>query len=103
MSIKKYTIEFLGTLALTLIILSTLHYVYDFLAIGIGLSIIIFIASKHEDPNYLPALNPAIVLVFYFIRSISWTEILPFIVAEVLGAGFATLLFFHFTKKKYIL
>ena len=78
MAVGKYFIEFLGTLFLMYVILVTNNW----LAIGLGLAISYFLGAKISGG----AFNPAVAIAFYKIGKISQSDLLPYIIVEVLGA-----------------
>ena len=81
---KKYIVEFLGTLFLMFIILYTGNY----LAIGIALAIIVFLGGAISGG----AFNPAVTLGLYISKKISINDVMPYIIAEVAGAILAVYL-----------
>ena len=81
---KKYIVEFLGTLFLMFIILYTGNY----LAIGIALAIIVFLGSSISGGMY----NPAVTLALLAAKKISTNDVIPYIIAQIAGAIIAVYL-----------
>jgi len=75
---NKYLVEFLGTTFLVFIIFATGNY----LAIGAALAIGIFLGGSISGG----AFNPAVALALYSSGKLSTADVLPYIVAEILGA-----------------
>lgn len=78
---NKYLVEFLGTLVLTFVVLSTT----DYLAIGAVLAIVFALGG----PISGGAFNPAIALSMMASRKLSSNDVIPYILAEIAGALFA--------------
>jgi len=74
---NKYLVEFLGSLLLIYVILATGNP----LAIGAVLTIILIVASPISGGH----INPAVSVVMASLKKIPSTELLPYIVAQVLG------------------
>ena len=74
---NKYLVEFLGTLFLVFIVLTTGNY----LAIGAALAIAVLLGG----PISGGAFNPAVALAFSAMGKISNGDIIPYIVAEIAG------------------
>jgi len=77
METNKYLVEFLGTLLLIYVVLATGNP----LAIGAATALIILIAGPVSDGH----LNPAISVAMASAGKIEVTELLPYIIAQVLG------------------
>ena len=75
---QKYIVEFLGTLFLMFIILYTGNY----LAIGIALAIAVFLGGAISGG----AFNPAVTLGLLAARKLSTNDVLPYIIAQIIGA-----------------
>ena len=75
---KKYIVEFLGTLFLMFIILYTGNY----LAIGIALAIAVFLGGAISGG----AFNPAVTLALLAAKKMSTNDVIPYIVAQIAGA-----------------
>lgn len=79
---QKYLVELLGTMFLSFIIFSTGNY----LAIGAALSIAVLIGGVISGG----AFNPAIAIAMFYAGKLTANELIPYVVAEVIGglAGF---------------
>jgi glycerol uptake facilitator-like aquaporin len=75
---NKLLVEFLGTMFLLFTILATGNY----LAIGAALAIGIFLGGKISGAAY----NPAVAIVLFTAGKLKKDDLLPYIIAEVLGA-----------------
>ena len=75
---QKYVVEFLGTLFLTFVILSTGNW----LAIGAALAVAALLAGGISGG----AFNPAVTLAYFSAGKISNSDIIPYIVAQIAGA-----------------
>lgn len=84
LSLHKYLVEFVGTLFLMFVILTTGNY----LAIGAALGIAVLLGGAISGG----AFNPAVTLALAFASKIQSKHILPYIAAQVLGAISAVLL-----------
>jgi aquaporin Z len=78
MDVNKYLVEFLGTMFLVFIIFSTGNY----LAIGAALAIGVFLGGAISGG----AFNPAVAFALYNSGKLSKSDLLPYIVVEILGA-----------------
>jgi aquaporin Z len=78
----KYLVELLGTMFLVFVIFATGNY----LAIGAALAIAVLLGG----PISGGAFNPAVVMALYSAGKLQQTDIIPYILMEVLGglAGF---------------
>lgn len=76
--LNKYLVEFLGTMFLSFIIFSTGNY----LAIGAALAIGIFLGGSISGGSF----NPAVTLALYNSGKLMKSDIVPYIVVEILGA-----------------
>ncbi len=76
--IHKYLVEFLGTALLCFIIFSTGNY----LAIGAALAVAVFLGGSISGG----AFNPAVAISLLAAGKVSSKDIIPYIIAEVLGA-----------------
>jgi aquaporin Z len=74
----KYLVEFLGTMFLSFIIFATGNY----LAIGAALAVIALIGGPVSGGSY----NPAITLALYNSGKLMKSDIVPYIIVEILGA-----------------
>jgi glycerol uptake facilitator-like aquaporin len=80
MDINKYLIEFLGTMFLVFIIFATGNY----LAIGAALAIGVFLGSSISGSPR--AYNPAVAFALYNSGKLAKSDLLPYIIVEILGA-----------------
>ena len=80
--LHKYLVELLGTMFISFIIFSTGNY----LAIGAAVSIAILMGGVISNI----AFNPAIAIAMFYAGKITSNELIPYVVAEVIGglAGF---------------
>ena len=76
--IHKYLVEFLGTMFLMFIILTTGNY----LAIGAALAVIALLGGPVSGGSY----NPAVTLALYHSGKLMKSDIVPYIIVEILGA-----------------
>jgi aquaporin Z len=79
---NKYAVEFLGTLFLVFIILSTGNY----LAIGAALAIAVLLGGAISGG----AFNPAVTVALAYLKKMPRVDVLPYILMQVLGALVAT-------------
>ena len=79
---NKYLVEFLGTMFLVFVIFATGNY----LAIGLALAVGVFLGG----PISGGAFNPAVAIALHTAGKITTSDLLPYIVVEILGglAGF---------------
>ena len=75
--LHKYIVEFLGTLLLTFIVLATNNY----LAIGSALALAVLFGG----PISGGAFNPAVAIALLSRGKIHNNDIVPYIIAEILG------------------
>jgi aquaporin Z len=75
---KKYIVEFLGTMFLMFIILATGNY----LAIGAALALAIIMGGAISSTAY----NPAVTLALMYMGKLPTKDLVPCIVAQVSGA-----------------
>jgi aquaporin Z len=73
----NYLVEFLGTLFFVYVILATGNP----LAIGVALALIILVTSKTSG-GYM---NPAVSIVMASAGKLNINELLPYIIAQILG------------------
>jgi glycerol uptake facilitator-like aquaporin len=90
MVLQKYLIEFLGTLFLMYVILLTQNW----LAIGVGLAIPVLLGGSISGG----AFNPAVAISLYAAGKIPKTDLMPYIIVEILGALTAFYLYKNFVK-----
>ena len=74
---NKYIVEFLGTLFLVFIILTTGNY----LAIGAALAIAITVALKISGGNF----NPAVTIALVIGKKMPFSDMIPYILSQVAG------------------
>jgi aquaporin Z len=91
MSVNKYLVEFLGTMFIMYVILVTGNW----FAIGASLGIAVLLGGKVSGGSF----NPAITVSLYAAGKLSQSDILPYIIAEVLGALAAYELYKNFVAK----
>jgi aquaporin Z len=89
---NKLLVEFLGTVLLVFVVLSTGHWA----AIGLALAVAVFLGGKISGG----AFNPAVAVSFYMKKSINANDLGMYIVAEVLGAVVAY--FVYQNTKKFL-
>jgi aquaporin Z len=75
---NKYLVEFLGTMFLMYVILTTGNW----LAIGAGLAIPVLLGG----PISGGAFNPAVAISLYAAGKLSKSDVVPYIIVEILGA-----------------
>lgn len=73
----NYLVEFIGTLFFVYVILATGNP----LAIGISLALIMIVASKSSGGH----INPAVSIAMASAGKLNINELLPYIIAQVLG------------------
>lgn len=76
--LNKYLVEFLGTMFLVFIIFATGNY----LAIGAALAVGVFLGG----PTSGGAFNPAVAIGLYSAGKLMKTDLVPYIIVEILGA-----------------
>jgi len=86
---NRYFIEFLGTMFLMFVVLATENWI----AIGAAVAICILLAS----PISVAAFNPAVVISLYAAGKIPKSDVLPYVIVEILGALAA-----FYVYKKYV-
>jgi aquaporin Z len=79
---KKYIIEFLGTMFLMFVIFTTGNWI----AIGSALAIAVYLGGSISGG----AFNPAVTISLYAADKIKKSDLMPYIIAQILGglAGF---------------
>lgn len=88
---NKYLVEFLGTMFLMYIILATGHWA----AIGAALAIIALLGGPISGGSY----NPAVSCALYAAGKLPKSDVLPYIIVEVLGALAAYYAYKNFVNK----
>ena len=82
---NKYLVEFLGTLFLTYVIFLTGNY----LAIGSALAIAVLIGGIISGG----AFNPAIAIAMFYKGQLTSTELIPYMLAQIMGALVAVMIY----------
>jgi|UniRef100_A0A6C0HK83 glycerol uptake facilitator-like aquaporin len=85
---QKYLAEFLGTLFFVYVILATGNP----LAIGAALALVVLLAMNISGGH----MNPAVSVVMASLGKISTADLMPYIIAQVLGALVALELYKRF-------
>jgi len=85
---NKYLVEFLGTMFLMYVILTTGNWI----AIGSALAI----AALLGGPISGGAFNPAVAISLYTAGKLQKADVLPYIIVEILGAISAYYLYIKF-------
>lgn len=75
---NKYLVEFLGTMFLMFVILSTGHWA----AVAAALALAIILGGTISGGAY----NPAVAVSFYAAGKLSKSDLIPYIIVEILGA-----------------
>ena len=81
---KKYLIEFVGTFFLVLIIGLSENPV----AIGVGLSVLVYMGAHISGAHY----NPAVSLAMFIKKDLDTNEFFIYIISQILGATFASII-----------
>ena len=88
---NKYLVEFLGTLLLVFTIVSTGNWA----AIGAALGIAVLLGGPISGGAY----NPAVVISLYSDGKLTKSEVLPYIIVEILGGLAAFFVYKKFVNK----
>ena len=83
---KKYLTEFIGTLFLVLIIGLTQNP----LAIGFGLTVLVYMGAHISGAHY----NPAVSLAMLIKKEIDTSDFFKYLISQILGASLAAYLVF---------
>lgn len=75
---NKYIVEFLGTMFLVFVIFATGNY----LAIGAALALAVLLGG----PISGGAFNPAVAISLYSAGKVTKSDLVPYIIVEILGA-----------------
>ena len=75
---NKYLVEFLGTMFLTYTIFATGNWA----SIGASLAIAVLLGG----PISSGAFNPAVAIALYNVGKLSKSDLIPYIIVEILGA-----------------
>lgn len=87
---NKYFVEFLGTMFLMFVILATGNWV----AIGAALGVAILLGGAISGG----AFNPAVAISLYAAGKLPKNDVLPYIIAEILGGLAAFFAFKNYVK-----
>ena len=88
--LNKYLVEFLGTMFLVYVIFATGNW----LAIGFGLAIPVLVGGPISGGSF----NPAVTLALYASGKLAESDVLPYIIVEILGALAAFYAYKKFVK-----
>ena len=88
---NKYFVEFLGTMFLMFVIFATGHWA----AIGAALAIAVLLGGAISGG----AFNPAVAISLYAAGKLPKADVLPYIIAEILGALAAFYAYKRFVNK----
>jgi aquaporin Z len=88
---NKYLVEFLGTMFLVFVIFATSNW----LAIGAALGVAVLLGGAISGG----AFNPAVVISLYSAGKIPKSDVLPYIISEILGALAAFYAYKKFVNK----
>ena len=88
---KKYIVEFLGTMFLMYVILATGNWA----AIGAALAVGIFLGGAISGGSF----NPAVTISLYAAGKLKKADLIPYIIVEVLGALAAFYAYKKFVNK----
>lgn len=86
---NKYLVEFLGTMFLVFVIFATGNW----MAIGAALAVAVMLGGAISGG----AFNPAVAISLYAADKLPKSDVLPYIIAEILGALAA-----FFAYKKFV-
>ena len=75
---NKYLVEFLGTMLITFVMFATGNW----LAIGSTLAVAIFLGGYISTAAY----NPAVAISLYAAGKLPESDLIPYIIVEILGA-----------------
>jgi aquaporin Z len=75
---NKYIVEFLGTMFLVFVIFATGNW----LAIGAALAIAVLLGGPISGGSF----NPAVTISLYSAGKLSQSDVMPYIIVEILGA-----------------
>jgi aquaporin Z len=88
---NKYLVEFLGTMLLMFVVLATGNW----LAIGAALGIIALIGGPISGGSF----NPAVTISLFAAGKLPKSDVLPYIMVEILGALAAFYAYKRFVNK----
>lgn len=97
MNIRSYTVEFIGTFFLVFtvgcILLLGGDGVINAIAIGFALMIMVYAGGPVSGGHY----NPAVSLAAVIRKSLPASELIPYVIAQLLGATAAVMIVNHFS------
>ena len=88
---NKYLVEFLGTMFLMFVIFATGHWA----AIGAALAIAVLLGGAISGGAY----NPAVAISLYAAGKIPKSDVMPYVIVEILGALAAFYVYKTFVNK----
>jgi aquaporin Z len=88
---NKYLVEFLGTMFLMFTIIATGNW----LAIGAALAIAVLLGGAISGG----AFNPAVAIALYAAGKLSKSDVIPYVIVEILGALAAFFVYKKFVNK----
>jgi aquaporin Z len=88
---NKYIVEFLGTMFLVFVIFATGNW----LAIGAALAIAVLLGGPISGGSF----NPAVTISLYSAGKLSQSDVMPYIIVEILGALAAYFMYDRFVNK----
>ena len=88
---NKYLVEFLGTMFLMFVIFATGNWV----AIGAALAVAVYLGGAISGG----AFNPAVAISLYAAGKVSKSDLVPYIIVEILGALAAFYVYKKFVNK----
>jgi glycerol uptake facilitator-like aquaporin len=88
---NKYLVEFLGTMLLVFVIFATGNWA----AIGAALAVAVLLGGKISGG----AFNPAVAISLYSAGKLAKSDLLPYIVVEILGGLSAFFVYAKFVNK----
>jgi len=88
---NKYLVEFLGTMFLVFVIFATGNWA----AIGAALAVAVLLGGKISGG----AFNPAVAISLYSAGKLAKSDLLPYIVVEILGGLAAFFVYAKFVNK----
>jgi len=88
---NKYLVEFLGTMLLVFVIFATGNWA----AIGAALAVAVYLGGSISGG----AFNPAVAISLYSAGKLAKSDVLPYIVVEILGGLAAFFVYKKFVNK----
>lgn len=88
---NKYLVEFLGTMFLMFVIFASGHW----LAIAAALAVILIIAGPISGSH----VNPAVTMSLYAAGKVPKSDVLPYVISQILGALAAFYAYKNFVVK----